>query len=81
MVIDYFEDVKKIIAKQFGLEEEDVEEETLLEADLNISELDLEDVVAILEEKYDVEIPQEVYTKFLKVGDIANFLYENADAA
>ncbi len=81
MVIDYFEDVKKIIAKQFGLEEEDVEEETLLEADLNISKLDLEDVVAILEEKYDVEIPQEVYTKFLKVGDIANFLYENADAA
>lgn len=81
MLIDYFEDVRKIIAKQFALEEEDIEEESLLEEDLNISELDLEDVVAILEQKYEIEIPQSAYSKFLKVVDIANFLYENADQA
>lgn len=81
MLIDYFEDIRKIIAKQFGLEEEDIEEESLLEADLNISELDLEDVITILEQKYEIEIPQSAYLKFLKVVDIANFLYENADQA
>lgn len=81
MIIDYFEDVRKIIAKQFGIEEEDIEEDTLLDADLNISELDVEDLVAVLEEKYEVEIPMEAYEKFLKVSDIVNFLYENAEAA
>lgn len=81
MLIDYFEDVRKIVAKEFGLEEEDIEEESLLDEDLNISELDLEDVISILEQKYEVEIPQSVYSKFLKVGDIANYLYENVDQA
>ncbi|MEX2028534.1 MAG: acyl carrier protein [Candidatus Curtissbacteria bacterium] len=79
MLLDYFEDVKKIIAQQFALEEEDIEEDSLLEEDLNISELDLEDVIAILEKKYGIEIHQSVYSKFLKVGDISTFLYENAD--
>lgn len=79
MLIDYFEDVKKIIAEQFALEEEDIEEDSLLEEDLNVSELDLEDVIALLEKKYDVVIPQSVYSKFLKVSDISTFLYENAD--
>lgn len=81
MLVDYFEDVRKIVAAQFGLEEEDIEEESLLDEDLNISELDLEDVISILEQKYEVEIPQSAYSKFLKVGDIANYLYENVDQA
>lgn len=77
--MDYLEDLKKIIAKQFGLNEEEIEEESLLEADLNISELDLEDLIEILGQKYKIEITQDIYSKFLKVGDIANYLYENVD--
>ncbi len=81
MIIDYLEDLKKIIAKQYGIEEEMIEEDSLLDEDLNVSELDMEDLVAILEEKYEIKIPQEAYSKFIKVADIANYLYENADPA
>ncbi|MBI2599178.1 acyl carrier protein [Candidatus Curtissbacteria bacterium] len=81
MLVDYFEDLKKIIAGLYSVDEETIEEESLLDADLNISELDLEDLIAVLEEKYAIAIPQSVYSKFIKVGDIASFLYENADAA
>lgn len=76
---DYLEDIKKMLAKQFGLDEESIEEDSYLEADLNISELDMEDFVAALEDKYQITIPQEDYSKFKKVVDIANYLYESID--
>lgn len=80
-MIDYSEEVKKIIEKQFGLEEDTVEEESFLEADLNITELDLEDLITVLEAKYEVTIPQEVYSNFKTVADIAAYLYEHVDQA
>ena len=80
-MIDYLEEVKKIIAKQFELEEETIDEESYLESDLNITELDLEDLIAQLEDKYELEIPPDVYSKFKTVSDIANYLYENAASA
>ena len=75
------EEIKKIIEKQFGLEEDAVEEESLLEADLNITELDLEDLIAVIEQRYDISIPQEEYIKFKTVTDVATYLYEHADQA
>lgn len=80
-MIDYLEELKKIIEKQFGLEEESVEEDSFLEADLNITELDLEDLVSVLEDKYQITIPQEDYFKFKQVSDIAAYLYEHVDQA
>lgn len=78
-MVDYNEEVKKIIAGQFQLEEEDIEDDSSLETDLNITELDLEDLIAKLVEKYQIEITQNTYETFKTVGDIAAFLYENVD--
>lgn len=78
---DYAEEIKKLIEKQFGLEEESVEEDSFLESDLNITELDLEDLIAVLEDKYQISIPQEQYQKFKQVADIATYLYEHVDQA
>lgn len=80
-MIDYFEDIKKIISAQYGIDEELVEEDSQLESDLNISELDMEDLAALLEEKYQVSIPEEAYSRFKQVSDIATYLYENVDQA
>ena len=80
-MIDYTEEVKKLIEKQFGLEEDTVEEESFLEADLNITELDLEDLIAVLENKYEITVPQDEYPKFKQVSDIATYLYEHVDQA
>lgn len=80
-MVDYLEDVKKIIANQFGLEEEKIEEDSFLESDLNITELDMEDLIERIEDKYQIKIPQKAYGHFKQVADIANYLYENADQA
>jgi len=42
-MIDYFEEVRKIISAQYGIDEETIEEDSKLDSDLNISELDMED--------------------------------------
>lgn len=76
---DYLEEIKRMLAKQFELDEEEIDEEANLEADLNIAELDLEDFVETLENKYEITIPQEAYQEFHKVSDIAEYLYENVD--
>ena len=80
-MVAYLEDIKKMIAKQFGIEEENIEEDSYLESDLNITDLDLEDLLAQIEDKYQIQIPQKVYPHFKQVADIANYLYENADQA
>lgn len=78
-MIDHFEEIRKIISLQFGLDPETIEEESFLTTDLNISELDVEDLVSTLEDKYQIEIPQASYLKFHQVSDIINYLYENVD--
>lgn len=80
-MVDYLEDLKKMIAKQFGIEEEDIEEDSYLESDLNITDLDLEDLIAQIEDKYQIQILHNVYAGFKQVVDIVNYLYENTDQA
>lgn len=76
---DYLEETKKIMADQFGLEEDSIEEDSFLESDLNITDLDMEDLVGRLEDKYQIKIPQDKSANFKQVSDIVNFLYENVD--
>lgn len=78
-MIDYLDDLRKIINKQFEIDEETIEEESSLEADLNLSDLDIEDIVDQLEEKYQIAIPEPVYANFKNVSDITTYLYENVD--
>lgn len=79
-MIDLFEDIKKMIANDFGLPEEDIEEDSLLDEDLSITDLDLEDFLTKLQEKYEVEIPPEKTGSFKKVSDIVNYLYEKSES-
>ena len=76
-MIDYFEDIKKIIAGQFGIEEDDIEEESLLESDLAITDLDMEDFISTIEAKYEIQIPPDAIANFKKVSDIVTYLYDN----
>ena len=78
-MIEYFEDIKKIISRQFEIDEDTIEEESFLATDLNISELDLEDLIGTIEDKFQIEIPEEEYLKFHQVSDIVTYLYENVD--
>lgn len=77
---EIFEDLKIILCKQFDLDEEKIEEESYFDSDLNITDLDIEDLLSSLSQKYDINIPQEKTSSFKKVSDLVNYIFENADA-
>lgn len=76
---EILEDLKKIIHKQFDIPEEDIEENSYFDQDLNISELEIEDLISQVEEKYNIKIPQEVIPSFKKISDLVDYLYENTE--
>lgn len=78
---EILEDLKKIIHKQFGTEEEEIEEDSYFDEDLNITDLELEDLVSLLEDKYNVKVDPDKIQTFKKVSDLVSYLYENVDTA
>jgi len=78
---DILEEIKKSLAHQFGLDPDDIEEDSLLDEDLSITDLDLEDFLSKIQEKYEITISAESAASFKKVSDIVNFIYDNAEIA
>ena len=74
---EIFEEIKRLIEKQFGIDGENIEEDMELDQDLNITDLEIDDLIAAVEEKYDIKIPEEKITTFVKVSDLVAYVYEN----
>ena len=62
------ERVKKIIAEQLGVEEDEVTSEASFVEDLGADSLDTVELVMALEEEFGIEIPDEDAEKILTVG-------------
>ena len=58
------ERVKKIIAEQLGVEEEEVTLEAHFVEDLGADSLDTVELVMALEEEFEIEIPDEAHRNF-----------------
>lgn len=78
-MVDILEEIKTIISHQFGIPHEEIEEESLLDEDLSITDLDLEDFISHVEEKYDITIPEGKKLTFKKVSDIVSYIYDNVE--
>ena len=76
---EILEDLRDIIEHEFGIDKENIEEDMELDQDLNITDLEIDDLIAKIEEKYDIKIPQEKIPSFIKVSDLVTYLYENSD--
>lgn len=70
------ERVKKIIAEQLGVEEEDVVSDAKFVEDLGADSLDTVELVMALEEEFDIEIPDEDAEKILTVSAAVDFVKE-----
>ena len=68
------ERVKKIIAEQLGVEEDEVTPEASFVEDLGADSLDTVELVMALEEEFGLEIPDEDADKLKTVGDALNYL-------
>jgi acyl carrier protein len=70
------ERVKKIIAEQLGVEEDEVTPEASFVEDLGADSLDTVELVMALEEEFSIEIPDEDAEKILTVGKALEYIKE-----
>ncbi|HEX7766111.1 MAG: acyl carrier protein [Nitrospiraceae bacterium] len=72
------ERVKKIIAEQLGVEEDEVVPEASFVEDLGADSLDTVELVMALEEEFEIEIPDEDAEKILTVGKALDYIKEKS---
>lgn len=70
------EKVKKIIAENLGVEEDEVVLDAKFVDDLGADSLDTVELVMAFEEAFDIEIPDEDAEKILTVGKAIDYIKE-----
>ena len=73
-----FDQVKKIVVENLGVEADKVTENASFIEDLGADSLDTVELVMALEEEFGVEIPDEEAEKILKVGDAVKYVETHA---
>ncbi|MEK6526694.1 MAG: acyl carrier protein [Nitrospirota bacterium] len=68
--------IKKIIAEQLGVDEDEVVPEASFVDDLGADSLDTVELVMAFEEEFDIEIPDEDAEKILTVGRAMEYIKE-----
>ena len=68
--------IKKIIAEQLGVEEDDVVPEAKFVEDLGADSLDTVELVMALEEEFEIEIPDDDAEKIQTVASAVDFIKE-----
>ncbi len=71
------ERVKKIVAEQLGVKEEEVQTEASFVEDLGADSLDTVELVMALEEEFGIEIPDEKAESIATVGDAVEHISAN----
>jgi len=69
-----FEQVKEIIVQELSVSEEKVKESSTFESDLRADSLDVVELVMELEEKFEIEIPEEDFEQIKTVGDLVRYI-------
>ncbi len=72
------EKLKKIVAEQLNVEVSQVEPSKSFIEDLGADSLDVVELVMALEEKFEIEIPDEEAQNIQTVGDAINYIKEHS---
>ena len=75
---EIFEKVKGIIVEQLGVAETAVTMEASFIDDLGADSLDIVELIMALEEEFDIEIPDSDAEKVVTVGDVVDYIKDNA---
>ena len=74
------DDVKEVVVEQLDCDPAEVKEDSKFIEDLGADSLDVVELVMALEEKFDIEIPDEDAEKILTVADAISYIENNANA-
>jgi acyl carrier protein len=69
-----FKDLQALAAEILGIEPDQVQLEKSFAKDLAADSLDLVELIAAVEDKYDVELPEDELEKMKVIGDLWTFL-------
>jgi len=70
------DEVKEVVAEQLGVNIDEIKEDSKFVEDLGADSLDVVELVMALEEKFDIEIPDEAAEKIATVADAVKFIEE-----
>jgi acyl carrier protein len=80
MALD-FSELQELAGEILGVDPERVQFDQSFQRDLAADSLDLVELIAAIEDKYDVEIPEEDLEGMKNVGDLWKFLNERSPLA
>ena len=69
-----FEDIQEVVAEQLSIGKDEIKEDTKFSEDLGADSLDVVELVMALEEKFDIEIPDDDAEKLLTPKDVVDYL-------
>ncbi|MGB9813448.1 MAG: acyl carrier protein [Thermovenabulum sp.] len=72
--MEILERVKKIIADQLGMDEDDITPDASFIDDLGADSLDIVELIMAFEEEFDLEIPDEDAEKIKTVQDVVDYI-------
>jgi len=72
------DDVKEVVVEQLDCDPAEVKEDSKFIEDLGADSLDVVELVMALEEKFDIEIPDEDAESILTVADAIKYIENNA---
>jgi len=68
------DDIKEVVVEQLGVNADEVKEDSKFVEDLGADSLDVVELVMALEEKFDIEIPDDEAEKIRTVKDVVNYI-------
>jgi acyl carrier protein len=69
-----FRELQELAAEILGVEPEQVQLDVSFQRDLAADSLDLVELISAIEDKYDVELPEDELERMKNVGDLWRFL-------
>ncbi len=69
-----FEEIKNLLVEEMSIEESEIKEDAEFINDLGFNSLEIADLVAICEEKYDIDIEEDKIREITTVGEFVNYL-------
>ena len=80
-VMATFEQVKKIVKEQLGVEEDEIQMSSTFVDDLGADSLDIVELIMAFEEEFNIEIPDEKAEKIKTVEDVVKYIDEQQSNA
>ena len=73
-----FKELQDLAAEILGIDPDQVQMDKSFQRDLAADSLDLVELIAAIEDKYDVELPEEELEKMKVIGDLWKYLEEKS---